>query len=246
MTERSVIQFGRVVIPFEVRRSARRRQVSLVVQTGRGGVLVLAPASTPLPRLAALVKQRGPWAVEKLRLVAAAERPRRTREFVSGEGFTYLGRSFRLAVKAIPGAQVAPARMDRGWLEVRVPPGLGADARARAVRKALVAWYRERAAARLPNRLERFTKALELPAPRLLLRDQARRWGSCNDKGEVRINWRILQAPMVLVDYVLAHEAVHLKYRNHTRAYWTELGRLVPDVGARRSELRRRGGEYVW
>jgi predicted metal-dependent hydrolase len=51
---------------------------------------------------------------------------------------------------------------------------------------------------------------------------------------------------MVLVDYVLAHEAVHLRHRNHTRAYWTELGRIVPDVDARRAELRRRGGEYVW
>ena len=246
MAERSVIQFGRAVIPFEVRRSARRRQVSLVVQAGRRGVLVLAPADTPLPRLAAVVKQRGPWAVEKLRLVEAAERPRRTREFVSGEGFTYLGRSFRLAVKPVAEEDVGPARMERGWLEVRVRQGLGARERARAVRKALVAWYRERAAARLPARLERFTKALDLSMPRLLLRDQARRWGSCNEKGEVRINWRVLQAPMVLVDYVLAHEAVHLRYRDHTRAYWTKLGRLVPDVDVRRAELRRRGSEYVW
>lgn len=246
MAERSAVQFGRAVIPFEVRRSARRRQVSLVVQAGRRGVLVLAPADTPLPRLAAVVKQRGSWAVEKLRLVETAERPRRTREFVSGEGFTYLGRSFRLAVKVVPDAEVGPARMERGWLEVRVGQGLAARDRTRAVRKALVAWYRERAAARLPSRMERFTKALDVPTPRFLLRDQARRWGSCNEKREVRINWRILQAPMVLVDYVLAHEAVHLRHRNHTRAYWTELGRLVPDVDARRAELRRRGGEYVW
>lgn len=65
-------------------------------------------------------------------------------------------------------------------------------------------------------------------------------------EGEVRINWRILQAPMVLVDFVLAHEAAHLRFRNHRRAYWTEPGRLVPDVDARRAELRRRGGGYMW
>ena len=51
---------------------------------------------------------------------------------------------------------------------------------------------------------------------------------------------------MVLMDYVTAHEAVQLKHRNHTRAYWAELGRLVPDVDGCRGELRRRGGEYLW
>ena len=56
MAERSAIQFGRAVIPFEVRPSARRRQVPLVVQAGRRGVLVLAPANTPLPRFAAVVE----------------------------------------------------------------------------------------------------------------------------------------------------------------------------------------------
>ena len=98
----------------------------------------------------------------------------------------------------------------------------------------------------MPERLERFAEKLGLPAPRLLLRDQASRWGSCNEKGEVRLNWRIVQAPMVLVDYVAAHEAAHLVHRNHTRAYWAELARLVSDVEGCRAELRRRGGAYVW
>jgi predicted metal-dependent hydrolase len=87
---------------------------------------------------------------------------------------------------------------------------------------------------------------LDVPAPRLLLRDQARRWGSCNEKGEVRINWRVIQAPMVLVDYVVAHEAVHLRHRNHTRTYWAELERLVGNADGFRAELRRRGPDMLW
>ena len=51
---------------------------------------------------------------------------------------------------------------------------------------------------------------------------------------------------MVLVDYVAAHEAVHLVHKDHTRAYWAELARLVPDVDRCRAELRRRGGWYLW
>ncbi len=244
MAERSSVQYGRTTIPFQVRRSAARSQVSLVVQAGQKGVLVYAPKGTTLERLAALLRQRGAWAVAKLRQVEFADRPDRPREFVSGEGFTYLGRSFRLGIHAVRDPK--PARMERGWLEVEVPRGKGEGGRRRAARAAVVAWFKERAAARLPERLERFTKKLGLPAPRLLLRDQASRWGSCNEKGEVRLNWRVVQAPMVLVDYVAAHEAVHLVHKNHTRAYWAELARLVSDVEGCRAELRRRGGAYVW
>lgn len=246
MAERSVVQFGKSVIPFEVRRRARRRQVTLVVQAGQRGVLVLAPLNAPMSRLTSVVRQRAQWVLDKLRQVEGVERARQAREFVSGEGFTYLGRSFRLALEPVEGPAVPSARMERGWLVVSIPRSFEGTARARAVRKAVVAWFRERAAARLPDRLARFTHVLGRPMPPILLRDQARRWGSCNEKGEVRINWRILQAPMVLVDYVLAHEAVHLKHRNHTRAFWTELARLVPDVESRRLELRKRGSAYVW
>ena len=243
MAERSRVQYGRTVIPFEVRRSANRSQVSLVIQSGQRGIMVYAPEDAPLDRLAAVVRQRGAWAVAKLRQAELAERPGQPKEFVSGEGFTYLGRSFRLAVHAARRPQ--RARMDRGWLVVEVPGGVGERARRGAARTAVVAWFRERAAARLPERLERFTAKLGL-RPRVLLRDQARRWGSCNEKGEFRLNWRIIQAPMLLVDYVAAHEAVHLIHKDHTRAYWAELARIVPDVDGCRAELRRRGGAYVW
>jgi predicted metal-dependent hydrolase len=244
MAERSSVQYGRTTIPFQVRRSAARSQVSLVIQAGQKGVLVYAPRGTPLDRLAAVVRQRGAWAVAKLRQVELADHPDRPREFVSGEGFTYLGRSFRLGVHAVrtPGSP----RMVGGWLVVEVPRTLGEIRRRRAARAVVIAWFKARAAARLPERLERFTRKLGLPAPRLLLRDQASRWGSCNEQGVVRLNWRIVQAPMVLVDYVAAHEAVHLVHKNHTRAYWAELARFVPDVEGCRAELRRRGGRYTW
>ncbi|MCM2334056.1 MAG: M48 family metallopeptidase, partial [Anaeromyxobacteraceae bacterium] len=186
MAERGKVQYGKTAIPFVVQRSAARRQVSLVVQAGQEGVLVYAPKGTPLDRLATVVRQRGAWAVAKLRQVELAERPDRPREFVSGEGFTYLGRSFRLGVHAVPHPR--PPRLSGGWLVVEVSRMLGEARRRRAARAAVITWFKARAAARLPERLERFTQKLGLPTPLLLLRDQASRWGSCNEKGEVRLN----------------------------------------------------------
>ena len=241
--ERSQVQYGRTRIRFEVQRSTRRKQVSLVVDPGRR-LLVLAPVDVEVARLRGLVRQRGAWVLAKLRQVRDAEQPPVAHEFVSGEGFSYLGRSFRLRLREAERRE--PARLEGGWLVVTVRPGLGLAAHRQAVRAAVVAWFKARAAERLPGRLARFVVRLERPQPRLLLRDQARRWGSCSSNAELRVNWRIVQAPMRLVDYVVAHEAVHLVHRNHTAAFWGTLAKLVPEVDARRAELRERGGALIW
>ena len=73
-----------------------------------------------------------------------------------------------------------------------------------------------------------------MPMSLVLIRDHRRRWGSCDPKSNLRFNRRIVQAPMRLVDYVVAHELVHLANRNHTAAFWAALGRVMPDYAARR------------
>ena len=76
--------------------------------------------------------------------------------------------------------------------------------------------------------------------------EQRKRWGSADARGCVRFNWRIVQAPQRLVDYVVAHELVHLRYPSHTRDFWAELGVVMSDYEARREELRRMGPLLIW
>ena len=77
--------------------------------------------------------------------------------------------------------------------------------------------------------------------PRVIVADQQKRWGSCNHRGTIRLNWRIIQAPMRLIDYVVVHELVHLLHRGHGRDYWQAVGRVMPDYERRREELRQCG-----
>ena len=77
-------------------------------------------------------------------------------------------------------------------------------------------------------------------------RDQRKRWGSCDHRGTIRLNWRIVQAPMRLVDYVVVHELVHLRHRGHGRDYWQAVGRVMPDYERRREELRKCGFALAW
>lgn len=56
-----------------------------------------------------------------------------------------------------------------------------------------------------------------------------KRWGTCNFKNDIRINWRLIMAPAEVVDYVILHELVHTKIKNHSKRYWNEVQRLMPE-----------------
>ena len=114
------------------------------------------------------------------------------------------------------------------------------------MRERLVAWYRERAALRVPERAATWSHRLELNAAPVLIREPKKRWGSADATGNIRFNWRIIQTPTRLIDYVVAHELVHLAHPDHTRDFWATLGRAMPDYEARREALRRLGRQVVW
>ena len=135
------------------------------------------------------------------------------------------------------------AKLRGGWLHVPAPAGAGQAAHVRA---ALVAWLRGHAAARLPERVEAWRAKAGVAMPRVVVADQRKRWGSCDRSGTIRLNWRIIQAPMRLVDYVVVHELVHLRHRGHGRDYWRAVARVMPDYERRREELRRCGAGLAW
>lgn len=246
--ERSAVRFGGTEIAYRIRRSARRKTVAVSVAPDEG-VVLCAPVEVPVSRLDRVVHDKARWIVDRMRRVAEVEDERApVKEMVSGETFSYLGRHYRLKVEPVrAGADTAEGarptvRLEGGWLRVRV----AGEARAEAVRAGLEAWYRTRAQARIPERVALWSERAELAPGAVLIRAQARRWGSCDAAGNLRFNWRVMQAPMRLVDYVVAHEVVHLEHAEHTSAFWAALGALMPDYEARRERLRQMGPRLIW
>lgn len=129
---------------------------------------------------------------------------------------------------------------------MQVSRDLRGEERATAVAGSLRAWYLARAHHKLPERLAHWAPLVGVPLPQLLVRGQQKRWGSCDPGGTLRLNWKILQAPVRLVDYVVAHELVHLVHKDHTMAFWNRLGQTMPDYDRRKDELRRVGPRLEW
>ena len=121
----------------------------------------------------------------------------------------------------------------------------GADQPAQ-VRAALISWLRRHAEERLLERVDAWRMKAGVSMPQVLVADQRKRWGSCDQGGTIRLNWRTIQAPMRLVDYVVVHELTHLLHRRRGREYWQSVGRFMPGYERRREELRELGGRLMW
>ena len=146
-------------------------------------------------------------------------------------GVRYLGR--RLDVVREPALFTRIVR--RGdVLHIQAPEHEPLDALLRA-------WLVERAARVLAWRTARLARRFGRAPTRFALSNAQTQWGSCTRRGHVRLNWRLVQAPLALVDYVAAHELAHLVHLDHSPRFWAQVAELCPDALARRTELRKIG-----
>ena len=238
--EKSVVAWGNTQVPYTIRRSTRRRKTVTVTVDSGGCVLLAAPTDFPTPELDAVVRRKAAWIEKQIRRVKSQSPPPGPREFVSGESVLYLGRHYRLKVCL---HSSGPAKLRGRWLHV---PASTSEDQPDQVRAALISWFRLQAEGRLPERVSAWRTKFGVPMPPVLVASQRKRWGSCDSRGTIRLNWRIVQAPMRLVDYVVVHELAHLRHRGHGHDYWQAVGRVMPDYDRRREELRDLGGRLIW
>ncbi|MGH8067392.1 MAG: M48 family metallopeptidase [Candidatus Entotheonellia bacterium] len=241
-SQKATIVFGALQITYGLRRSDRRKTVNIAVDP-REGVLVTAPRDVDADHVHRIVARKARWIANRLRDLRENYGNAYDREFVSGESFPYLGRNYRL--KIIPGAKAGMLlRLLRGRFEVRVDPRLSVTQRSTVIRVELRRWYQEHAAERIPERVGILAPRLGMISSQILIRDQQKRWASCDHRGQLRFNWRIIMAPMSLVDYVVAHELRHLIRHDHSPTFWKLLCTVMPDYAERRERLRREGWRF--
>lgn len=207
-----------------VRRRGRR---GVGLKVDEKGLTVSAPGSMPLAQVEALVRESERWIVRKVAEWSARRVP--PVAWVEGAVLPYLGGDLTLALATGPRAR-AMAR--DGVLHV-----VTRDGSAGAVRRTVVAWYKAAARALLEPRVASLAARAGIEPPRTLLSSALARWGSCNSRREVRLAWRLVKAPLELVDYVICHELAHLRHMDHSPAFWAEVERQCPGHAALRKRL---------
>lgn len=240
MTTKVSLRIGNRTIPFHVIKSTRRKKTIAILLETSGDIIVRAPHRASYSRIIAAVKSKAVWIIEKQR--GLDNRTCRGKEFVSGESFLYRGRSFRLKVLTDGKLRITGVRTRGRCLEVisDSAAGLTPD----KIKDALLKWYRKRAEEHLSEKVTVYARKMGMPMPTVLIRDQQKRWASCDSKGKLRFNWRIIMAPSRIIDYVVVHELCHLTYHNHSHSFWKHLGMLMPDYEKRQEMLCKEGLMY--
>ena len=231
------VQCGDAVIEYRVQRSARRKK-TIQISVNDDGVVVAAPARTPDRELQDVVLRRAAWIIQRL---AERKPPPEAPRWVSGEMLPYQGRRVELAVERTASGKVE-VQFDGNLLRVAVPGWpTGAEGQER-VREAVTAWYLARAAEQVREEVERWWPALgKGDYPRIYIRNQRRRWGSCARDGALRFNWRLAMLEPALTEYVVVHELAHRTHMNHSADFWNLVAAHLPDVKERRRRLKEAG-----
>jgi predicted metal-dependent hydrolase len=106
------------------------------------------------------------------------------------------------------------------------------------IARKVIQWYQKQAMTDFTRRLEIFSSKLGVKFTSLALSNAASRWGSCNSKKEIRLNWRLLQAPPHIINYVVCHELAHIKEMNHSAKFWETVASIFPDYKSAEKELK--------
>ena len=221
-------------LTFEVRESSRRKTLEITVDR-EGELVIAAPRGTDEQLLRDFVIEKRLWIYKKLAEKTERRRLLPRKEYVNGEGFLYLGRSYRL--KRVPNdAQDAPLKLVAGRFQLReeaLP-----DAREHFVR-----WYSARAADWLTAKVKEQSRRMGVEAAGVTVQDLGYRWGSCGKGNRVYFHWKTILLPRNIAEYVVVHELIHLHEPHHTPAFWRRLERAMPDYERRKAWLARHGIE---
>lgn len=180
-------------------------------------------ARVTVPRRGSLAEARKfaqrnvPW-LEK-QLLRRAANPPVSRTWPPGSESLFRGQKVRIETGLNGGA----GHLRFGDQEVRIKHAEG------DLRPAVEHHLWNLAARELPPRVFALATQHRLPVGRVSVRNQKSRWGSCSRHGTICLNWRLLQAPESVRDYIILHELAHLKEMNHSRQFWKEVARLCPD-----------------
>ena len=210
-------------LDFQVEIIKTNRKKSASIQLIDGQVRVRAPRSLSDKRIDDLIKKRIPWIKEKLE--EYAKRPKAIeKKYIDGEIFSYLGKNYVLRIIE---SNKACVKLKNGCFVVTIPKNK-VD-KADQVQALLADWFRAHANKYLQARTDKFAEIIGVSPTSVSIKNYKARWGSCTINGAIDYNWKIIQAPKKVIDYIVVHELCHLIEHNHSPKYWSCVEKFMPN-----------------
>lgn len=203
---------------------SRRRTIALEI-TADARLIVRIPRWASPKSAEKVVAEKAAWIAKKLHEMRSRQSAVPVRRFATGEEFLYLGELYKLHI-----AEGKPF-FANGF-------NLPKTANAREI---FEKWYRAEALRVFSQRVARYGFLTNLKPKSLRITNTRRQWGSCNGKNVIALTWRLIMAPLEVIDYVVVHELAHLAERNHSPRFWRKVGEIFPDYKKQRKWLKDNG-----
>ncbi|HNB41217.1 MAG TPA: SprT family zinc-dependent metalloprotease [Anaerolineales bacterium] len=207
---------------------AKRRTIALIVERD-GSLTVRAPRRATLNDIYGFIQEKTDWILrsrEKLKAI----KPIPKKAYVDGERFLFLGQEYEL--RLVPPQRPA-LKFDGGFT-------LSTSAQERG-ELAFTKWYKTQALTLFTERVNYYANLHGLIPKEVKVNSAKTRWGSCTSAGTLNFTWRLVMAPLEVIDYVVLHELAHLKVKNHSPRFWKLVESLCPDFKHHRKWLRDHG-----
>jgi predicted metal-dependent hydrolase len=200
---------------------SRRKSIALVVMQD-ASLVIRAPLGVSNDYIQSFIRQKSKWIIKKQRFFLEAAQKNKPKEYVNGEVFYFMGNQYKL--KIIPG--VKPAI----WLDENLNIS---ETCLTNPAKHLSGWYIEQAKSIIAERVKLFSRLFDNNFKSVRINSAKSRWGSCGPANTLNFSWRLVMAPMPIIDYVVAHELVHTGIKNHSTKFYKKLETVMPDYKER-------------
>ncbi len=199
----------------------KRKSIALIVKRN-GKLVVRARLNTTDSQILAVIEKKKDWIRTKQEMVSETYPKATPKEYVNGEGFWFLGKTYRLEI-----IEKADKPLDLNELFLLDKAVL---TKADII---FTNWYREQAFKIISERAAWYATKYGLSYKQVRITSAKTRWGSCSSKGTISFAWRLVMAPVPIIDYVVVHELVHMVEKNHGKAFWAKVKAIMPDYKQR-------------
>jgi predicted metal-dependent hydrolase len=217
-----------MVIEYQIKYS-NRKTLNISVERDRS-IIVRAPHYLTADKIDKIVQSKRQWIKEKLNHAQKYPLVTESKEFVSGETLMYLGKNFQLLVVD---EEFEGIEFDQRFKISKVN-----QPKANELFKK---WYLKQALIKIEPLATKYAKSLGVKYNQFKTSEMKYRWGSCTPANSIIFNWRIIKAPMYVLEYLVAHELVHLIENNHTPRFWNILSIQVPNYEKAKNWLKKNG-----
>jgi predicted metal-dependent hydrolase len=211
---------------------SRRRTLQITIKESLE-VSVAAPLSCPQERIASFLQEKSSWLLRKLNEKRPNYEALRSRKYAHGQQFLFLGKKYPINV--LPQECPQPLTFDNSHFSIAI---LNPDQET-TIKEELFSWYRQQANEILGTRLFHFSRITGLNPEKVVIKTQKTLWGSCSSHTKsIQLNWRLVLAPLEVIDYVIVHELTHLAVPNHSQRFWQKVKGVLPDFRLRQQWLK--------